>query len=351
MSHNEYLVHCRPFLLNLLAYFFSPLFSVEKRSCQEQLRQDFGEFPPLPLRCESLTGEFSVVRTSGIGQIYCDLAVQFHVINADIGSLSTDFVANLGADRLQDLQDLQSTLDRLGPRGSRFAMRAFFGWLFIVRTVKAIRHGTTRPNVLGLFVPFFKDGLQIIIKTRGHLNKSDAPTISHEHIHLLQHRNPESHCRHVRSPQALLTEEGWTDSFLLYILEKIEVEARLHEAVLSFYRTHRYLPTTVLGFLGLLASSNVIGLLIISILESGGVSFQRGLGTYLVREARPVEQLAYVLMDIKTPELQRRYLTEVLPVMYGNLLKYYGDDVASRNFLSFIDRPNFYDDLYAAQAS
>ena len=47
----------------LLTRFFRPFFSVEQITCQEQLRQDFGEFPPTPLRCESLTGEFNVVRT------------------------------------------------------------------------------------------------------------------------------------------------------------------------------------------------------------------------------------------------------------------------------------------------
>ncbi len=334
--------------MNLLAHFLRPFFSVQKKSSQEQLRQDFGEFPPTPLRCESLAGEFNVVRTSGIGQIYQDLAMQFRVMDADIESLSTDLLANFDAERLHELQ---RTFERLGPRGSRFAKRAMFGWLFVVRTAKAIRYGTTRPKVMGLFVPFFKDGLQIVIKAQGHRNRSDAPTVSHEHIHLLQHRNPESHCRHVRSPQELLTEEGWGDSFILYILEKKEVEARLHESVLSFYRAHHYLPTTVSGFLGLLASSEMIGLLVISILKSGDATFQQGQGTYPEREARPVEHLGWVLMDIKTPELQRRYITEVLPVMYGNLLKYYGDDVASRSFLRDIDRPNFYDDLYAAQAA
>jgi len=37
--------------------------------------------------------------------------------------------------------------------------------------------------------------------------------------------------------------------------------------------------------------------------------------------------------------------------MYGNLLKYYGDDAVSRTFLKDIERPNFDDDLYAAEAA
>lgn len=203
--------HSTPFFVNLLARFFRPFFSVEKRSSQEQLRLDFGEFPPTPLRCESLTGEFNVVRTSGIGQIYHDLAVQMRVLDADIESLSTDLVANFGADRLHDLQ---STLEKLGPQGSRFAKRAMFGWLFVVRTVRAIRYGTKRPNVLGLFVPFFKDELQIFVKARGHLNKSDAPIVyafikQHEQEHMLG-----SLCWLHHSP-FIRFKMGWPDAYLL----------------------------------------------------------------------------------------------------------------------------------------
>ena len=348
MPHNDGSTHSLPVLVNLFARSFRPYFHVEKKTSQEQLEQDFGKFPPTPLRCESSTGEFNVVRASGIGQIYHELAVQFRVMDADIESLSTDLLANLDA---KQLREWQSIFEHLGPRGSRFAKRVVFGWLFVVRTAKAVRYGMSRPKVLGMFIPYFKGGLQIFVKSRTRLNENDAPVVSHEHIHLLQHRNPESHCRHVRSPKELLTEEGGADSFILYVLEKMEVEARLHESVLSFYRAYHYLPTTVSGFLGLLASSEIIGLLVTGILESGGVTFDHQQRKYPERDAGPVQQLGWVLTDIKTPELRCRYIAEVLPVMYGNLLKYYGDNVASGSFQKGIDRPNFYDELYGAQAA
>ena len=332
--------------MNILARLFRPFYSVEKRSSLDQLQNDFGEFPPAPLQCESLTGNFNVVRASGIGHIYHDLMVQSLVLEADIDSLSTDLVASLGADKLRDLQRV---FENLGPRSSRFLMRVVVVWMFIVRTAKAIRHKTINPKSHGVFVPYFKDGLQIVINSQKHFNKSEAPTISHEHIHLLQHRNPETHCRHVRAPQELLTEEGCADLFILYVLQKMEVEARLHESVLSFYRAYRYLPTTVSGFLELLAASEAIGGMVTRILQSDGITFLQGQDVYPERESRPVEHLGWILLDMRTPELQRRYITEVLPVMYCNLLKYYGDDVASRCLLQAIDRPNFYDELYAAQ--
>lgn len=334
--------------MNFLTRLVRPYFSVEKRSSLEQLRKDFGAFPPTPLQCDSHLGDFDVVRTGGIGQIYHDLAVQLRVLDADMGSLSTDLVAKFGA---HNLNDLRNTSARLGPRSSWVIKRLVFVWLFVVRSATAFRSGLPRPDAQGLFVPLFKDGLQIVLRAQRHQSKSDAHIVSHEHIHLLQHRHPESHSRAVRSPRELLSEEACADAFILYVLEKKEVEARLHESVLSFYRSHKNLPTTVSGFLGLLASSETIGSLVTSILESGDVVFQKGLLPYPEREARPVEHLVWILEDIKAPEMQRRFVTEVLPVMYGNLIKYYGDDRTSRSFLEGIARPNFYDELYADQTT
>lgn len=194
-----------------------------------------------------------------------------------------------------------------------------------------------------------KGKLEIIIKAGRHLHKSDASTVSHEHIHLLQHKNPESHSRYVRSPQALISEKGLALPFILYLLEKMEVEARLHESVLSFYRTNHQLPVTVPAFLGLLASSQQFGWLVTDNLELMDVTFHREHETYRERDAMFAEQLEWVLMYIKTPELKCRFITEVLPVMYGNLLKYYGADAG--NYLKEIERPNFYDNLYGAQVA
>lgn len=147
-------------------------------------------------------------------------------------------------------------------------------------------------------------------------------------------------------PQLLLSDKALTEPFYLYLLEKEEVEARLHESVLSFYRTHRQLPKTVQDFLGLLAASQQLGWLISGTMVLQGVSFNQEMGTYPEREVMFVEQLEFVLLAIKSRELLCKFLTEVLTVMYGNLLRYYGDDAASRSLLMDIKRPNFYDDLY-----
>ena len=106
---------------------------------------------------------------------------------------------------------------------------------------------------------------------------------------------------------------------------------------------------TVPAFLGLLASSQQFGWLVTDALEFMDVSFPRELGTYRERDVMFTEQLELVLMYTKMPELKCRFITGVLPVMYGNLFKYCGADAG--NYLKEIESPNFYDNLYGAQVA
>ena len=137
---------------------------------------------------------------------------------------------------------------------------------------------------------------------------------------------------------------------LKYILQRNEVEARLHELVVSFYRTHKSLPLNAPSFLALLAASKQLGWLVSETLTDANVDFGRVLAVVVERDKMQARDLAMVLLSMPD-ELMLRFITEVLPVMYGNLLKYYGDDVVSRKFLSQISRPNFYDELYALSAT
>ena len=150
-----------------------------------------------------------------------------------------------------------------------------------------------------------------------------------------------------------MSEEALTDDpkkvkLLLYVLEKREMEARLHEIVLSFYRLHQRLPVTVTQFLGLLASSRIFGEVVRINLEAMEVPFDNTYGEYDGRiDMAAIEiEAAHFAMRYET---QGRYIVEVLPVMYGNLLKYYGDHDASQALLAGISRPNLYDELYACE--
>jgi hypothetical protein len=342
--------------VKLLNRLVRPFYSVERRSSVEQLRADFGDFPPAPLRCAGIAGELDVVRIRGIGELYYQLIMinrMLRGIESDTQLLSADFIEFFGAG---DLLALRSVFDAMGRRARciKPMMIAFvLGAVGVKLAVRMIRSAHKETRTLGCFVPIRKNESNILVKVARHRKsgRGDAPTISHEHIHLLQHKDSEGHARSARSPETLLTPKGLAAPFLLYLLEKKEVEARLHESVLSFYRFHKRLPVTVPEFLGLLAASRQYGEVVRWALDQSGVGFDREVEAYPEREDMYAEQLEFILIYIRTPELTCRFLTEVLPVMYGNLLRYYGDEAASESYLKDIDRPNFYDELYGLQAA
>jgi hypothetical protein len=332
----------------LLALLFRRVYSVEDKTSEAQLGEDFGEFPPLPLRCQNLSGRFSIIRVRGIGEAYQDIQLIRSVWEAidadDIESLSTDMRAQIDVESILELSREIRAFTRESILLRVIFSSMVYGFLFIKMVIGDIRKGRNRYTVLGLFVPVKKYESRIIIRSGRHLKRSDAPTISHEHIHLLQHKSQEKHRRNVNSPEALICDDRMADSFVNYIFEKDEVEARLHELVVSFYRIHRQLPVTVPGFFGLLAASENIGGLVEDTLDGNGAFFDRDLAAYPPREEEWVKQLALILISIRTPELQFRFIAEVLSVMYGNLLYYYGENVTE--YQATIQRPNLYDELY-----
>jgi len=337
--------------VKLLARLVRPVYSVEKRSSKEQLRDDFGDFPPAPLRCENLSGDFYLVRTRGIGEIYHSMVMLKRMVRgmeSDPQTLSPEAMDLVGG-ALAFRRSLD-TLSCGSPLARSFWISIGLGFVFILKTVNTLRYGRDRPNALGLFVGVRKDESEIIIFRKTHVlqKKSEAPTVSHEHIHMLQHKSAERHSRYLRSPQTLLNGDLIQPS-TLYLMEKCEVEARLHECVLSFYQTHRQLPVTVPAFMGLLASNPHFGSLVSGVLIAYGAAFDKNLGNYADRGSFFSQEMEAVLLLTKSTELMFRYITEVLSVMYGNLLKYYGDDVASCNYLKDIARPNFYDELYGPE--
>jgi hypothetical protein len=339
--------------LKLLARIFRSFYSVDKKSSKAQLRDDFGDFPPAPLSCEALVGDFSVIRTWGIGEVYHELSVYKKILNAidlDQQAISPEFIDSLDPNVLLSLRRLFVGLGRSSKLVKPIVITFALCMKGIMLLVRGTLSSNTKPRVQGAFVPVFKNESNIVIKAGHFKHKSDAAVISHEHIHLLQHRNHEAHSSHIKCPQLLLSDKALAEPFYLYLLEKKEVEARLHESVLSFYRTHPQLPETVPEFLGLLAASQQLGWLVSGTLVLQGVTFNQEVTTYPEREIMFVEQLEFVLLAIKSQELLCKFLTEVLTVMYGNLLSYYGDEAASRGLLMDIKRPNFYDDLYGKQS-
>ena len=343
-------------LMNFLKQLLRPIYSTKIRSSEEQLRDDFGDFPPAPLRCAGIIGEFEVVIIRNIGEVFSELIVLKMIlqgIEAEKQFLSTDVLEFIGAEQVLAFQN---GFEGLGG-SAKFIKPAVTSLMLAVMgvrlTVRMIRSAQRESKVLGFFLPIRKHESNIFVRVARHAKTgmSEASTISHEHIHLLQFKDSERHARDARSPETLVTVSDVNRSFLFYLLQKREVEARLHESVLSFYRSHRSLPLTVPKFLGMLAANQQFGELVSLPLVHSRISFDRTVESYPEREAMWAEQLESILLFIQTTKLTSKFITEVLTVMYGNLLRYYGDEVESQNYLKGIERPNLYDELYGLQTS
>lgn len=329
-----------------------PLYSTEIKSSRKQLQDDFGDFPPTPLHCEKLSGDFKIHRVSLIGEIYKRSRIIHKltkISEEEFKNLSSDISEGRTYNEIIAFQDAVRTLSI----GSKW-FGNILSQLMICRTIskKLIKQAKNKSTlkVKGYFNPLLDNGSQVVIKSRFNDKHWDAPVVSHEHIHLLQFRNPENHTPKAQLPDNFLSEEMRFDTHLLYILEKKEVEARLHEVVLSFFRAHRHLPVTVTGFLGLIASCEHCGSLITTLLEDEKKPYVH-YEEFPAREHKMAEQLEEIFICIDRTEMACKFVTEVLPVMYGNLLKYYGSEEYSRSYMLEIKRPNFYDELYGKKSS
>jgi hypothetical protein len=393
--------------MKLLARIVRPFYSVEHKTSQQQLLDDFGEFPPTPLSCESLKGEFEIVRIYKIGEIYQKFVRTTKLLKtmmkSDDSEMSVEMLLKTITDDSEMSAEMSNEFNAKLNRNSEFQealremkeqlslMKAIFSGddsvifkdldessgvhhpiikALLKALIKIILFGympikilsiviksPLNPTAVGEFSGLFQNKSQVTI-LMGNLNKqqmSEVSIISHEHIHLLQHRNNQINY-HIKSPQDLikspqdLLKDDFDELFykhILYVLQRDEIEARLHEFVLSFYRVHRHLPLTTTDFLGLFSSSLslVFGKEFPIFLHNMNVKFVE-FEKYSVRDSLFAEDLKFCFFSIKTKELKYRFVTEVLTVMYGNLLNYYGDSVASENYLKEIPRPNLYDKLY-----
>lgn len=312
---------------SLTKYF---LYSIEKRTSKNQIKEDFGDFPPIPLNCANLDREFILVKTRGFGDTYNWLVITkrlLHAASVDSNLISVEFFQHTGISRT--LSFVKFLL--LSPL-------VFYG---------LTKMGRNKKRGIGLFLPILRDEKQITIRLDANKNNRNiASIISHEHIHLLQSRSSEKHNRDIKHLDFLISNKYQTEKSLLYFLERHETEARLHESILSYYRVSGELPLTIEGFLMLLAGSSILGISVIEALTTNGIAVKPDIIEYHEREPMNADEIYSIFFAIKDVNLRYKFITEVLTVMYGNMINYYGDKESSLRFLKQIERPNLYDLMY-----
>ncbi len=191
---------------------------------------------------------------------------------------------------------------------------------------------------------FIADGKSFSIFTRKFKGKDDA-VVSHENLHVLQNYQDLNDGKVNRSSDYeanlnyIVLDKYLKNDYVQYLFDRREVEARLHEVVLIHYRSKKFMPLDVSGFkmmvlsyfLGVTDKSNVNS---ISTPECRNQSDQLGSQLHFMHK--------YFKKDI-SPEV---FLSELLAPMYANLLKYYGDTEASEAFRNKIESDELYQKLY-----
>lgn len=331
---------------------FKHSFHVEERCSNKQLAMDFEEFPPYPLNCKRSDSVVRIIRASGLGEVVNCFQISrklFYVSSADSGARVSCSIRSekVGQDGME-IVDIINDANRHVPTLFRsLTARIFRSVLVTWYSFVLLRIIRRRENGLGLFFPTDQMSGQITLTRDLSLLKSrEEAILSHEHLHFLQHRDGEDHSKIMMNLSALIPEKDHGNGTLLYILQKREVEARLHEIVLNFYRAKKCLPISTEGFVELLWTSQCFREDVMEPLLLQGFSLGGGLEILPEREAMFPSQLANAFAYMTDSQCQYRFVTEVLAVMYGNLLRYYGDEVASLRYLAHISRPNLYDTLY-----
>lgn len=324
------------------------MFSIYRRNSrtsQEQLCDDFGAFPPVPLQCEAPASSFVIVRVRGPGAW-----INYWRRSAELMLAFESDRAIVVPEFLDAMSGFSKVVTSGEPVSNQVKPHQYFAPRLFVRLCLIIVFRASekaRKCGLGYFLPITSQDRQITLLANAHRRAGLAnEVLAHEHLHFLQNMHAANRNKGELNLPRILDATHAKNPFVLYLLEPREVEARLHELVLSFYRARKMLPQTVDTFISMLADWEEFGEYLTRMTAFAGLTM-RGTGcVFPLRSAKLGGQLGMVLGFLKDAETARQFVTEVLPVMYGHLLQYYGDASASRDFLAQIARPNLYDVLY-----
>jgi hypothetical protein len=339
---------------------------------QDQFLKDFGEFPPKPLTTEASNHTFDVIYLSGFGMKYYSLSRSFRIFNSGASDIKDENLRGMYEEVQRIKHDVKASffnvfssfksinlIQKIGTIFLLTLVSPFLLLIFLFLLLNAVYRMYRVPTIgtesLGFFSPAMQQKSEIVVRPKA-IRKArislDA-IISHEHIHLLQHRiflNRKSDLLGLKFKENLkgfLNESALQSEEAFYYLSLNEVEARLHEVVLSHYRAHGNLPSDYQDFLVMILSCDVLGEPVSRILSKYDVTAPEYVGReYSLREFVPAEDLAIMLGYFPDFSYAKRFVCEALSVMYGNLLILYGDSDKAFEYLKTIECSDFYTQLY-----
>lgn len=341
-------------------------FTKIKKNSKSQLSLDFGEYPPNGIINQDVTTSFEEVSMRRHGHSY-------FIISKYLRSLKKKNNQQSIFNTYDDFSILEGIAEEakeiVKPITNSNGIKKILNTILIVTIIFLIsipmffyitykvfglifRKSKSSKN-FGYFLPITKGEYEIIIN-RHVINKAKKdiePVISHEHIHMLQHFNKSSNNgfslfdTSLKKPSLIFQECYQENKQLLYLADCNELEARLHELFLSFYRKHKFLPTSINDFYLMIISNHNLNKIF------RDTDFYFGLkikpeNLYNIRDFQSERELEDIFLTMNSKDTMIKFLMEVISVMYGKLLEYYGDKEASLRFLAQIQGPTLYDRLY-----
>lgn len=340
----------------LLSHFYKR----KKSQSIEQLKNDFGCFPPLPLSHTGSCFEYDQIVISKLLYPALNLTqcvrvfnklIRYHACKKDDRPYDSSGLIDHVASAIDSCIDLKKTTDKLPILSKAICIASLILLmpLIILASLIALFSIVIRkPTFQGVYLPFSEQ--IVLIKSNGISSTYWESILSHEHIHFLQdmHRSqvPKA-CKEITNPSSYLNNVYQKNPHALYLLRSVEVEARLHELVLSYYRAFKRLPTTYSGFLEMLHGCRNLTKTVSEIYKISNIKFDFNKDhSFNVRQPELIKELSICFRAFANFEDEIRFIRQVLPVMYANLLIYYGDEKSSQKFREKIPDSRFYFELY-----
>ncbi|MCM0612167.1 hypothetical protein KFJ24_06710 [Marinobacter sediminum] len=343
----------------------------------DQFSKDFFSFPPKPLSSKVINNKFDILSLRVVGGKYYTLTRVFKVFRRDPEKECDPIVREMILKARSSFSELRALIKELRadflnlnslvkllavllflvilPFVLVFAIFAFLRFILLLSKVESIGTGS-----LGFFSPKTQDSSEIVVMP-AKIKKAEISVdsvISHEHIHLMQDSCFSEGSSDIIDAESAINlkkflKEEYLDSSRSYYYFKLkEVEARLHEIVLSYYRKYENLPMDYQGFLSFIQGCEVIGGDVQRILKLYGADTPTvKIKTYSMREPIPAEDLLIMLYYFDDFQHAKRFVCEALSVMYGNLLLIYGDSEKAYEYLNTVESQDFYYQIYGENAS
>jgi hypothetical protein len=348
----------------------------EIRTTVDQLSEDFGSpHPDFLHKPAAPADEFNIRRISKlqhflIHQVDYVKAFSLVVSSAARGTsneMLLDMFPLTAKQTTESLQAAKNHFDNLPTLAKPFflvlcllILAPILAFKFLIALPKITVPPKSFEDLNGQFKPFPWRKNSIFVLSKASTSKlSEDVTIAHEHIHLLQYRY-----RHLFFEKGgrVLVENELTQLYLApeeppsvleslkYLTKPSEIEARLHELLVSNYRQFGVFPKNRVEVFLMFARceelcANREGLMKIF----PEIKAVAGSQMFSLRVERTGTDLMYVLSAFDDMKINERFFFEVVPCMVARLLWYYGAHEESVLLGTDIPHPNLEAQIYSSR--